>query len=134
MKKAKRTIFFLNAFVSPFLGLGALYADPQIPENSLNEKINLEPTEDELVTIDRLILLTEKQLKAQKKIKILIGEIRHNKEMFLKGEESKLHAKYMIHAANKCLNLIQSHHLYHLFSSDFLEDLAIYNAIGSKND
>ncbi|MDN3506060.1 MAG: hypothetical protein P0S96_02400 [Simkaniaceae bacterium] len=126
MKKAKALVLFLH--------LSALYAEPLIPENSLNEKINMQPTEDELVTIERIIFLTEKQLKAQKKIKILIQEIQHNKEMFMKSEESKLHAEYMVQASKNALHLIRTHHLYHLFSSDFMEDLAIYSAIGSKHD
>jgi hypothetical protein len=130
MKKAKQTSLFLSGLLS----LNALYADPLIPENTLSEKINLAPAEDELITIDRIILLTEKQLEAQKKVKDLIEEIRQNQEMFLKGEESKLHARYMLRAAKECLELIRAHHLHHLFSSDFMEELALFSQIGSKND
>ncbi|NGX26711.1 MAG: hypothetical protein K940chlam6_00636 [Chlamydiae bacterium] len=130
MKKAKTAILFLSSLFAFY----PLYADLRIPETPLQEKIDLEPHEDELITIERMIFLTEQQLEAQKKIKNLIKEMRHNKDMFLKGEESKLHAYYMIQAGKQCLDLIRSYHLYPLFSSDFMEELAIFTKIGTKHE
>ncbi|NGX60291.1 MAG: hypothetical protein KR126chlam3_01462 [Chlamydiae bacterium] len=130
MKKAKIPIIFFSLIIAS----SALYAELRIPETPLQEKIDLEPHEDELLTVERMIALLEDQLVAQKKIKILIQEMRHNKEMFLKGEESKLHALYMIQAGKECLDLIRAHHLYHLFSSDFMEELAIFTKIGTKHE
>lgn len=124
MKKAKIRILFLS------LSCLSLYADEKIPQTPLIEKLDLEPAEDELITIERLIHLTEEQMQAQKRIKNLIIEIKHNKEMFIKNSDSKLHALYMISAAEECLSLIRRYHLYHLFSSDFMEELTVFAKVG----
>ena len=130
MKKAKIANFFLTAIFS----LNALYAEVQIPETPLIEKIDLEPHEDELDTVKRMILYTKRQEKALKRIETLILEVRRNKEMFLKSEESKLHAYYMIKAARECQTLIRAFHLTHLFSSDFIEELAVFSQVGKPYD
>ncbi len=125
MKKAKTTIFFLIASFTWRL----LYADVPIP---LEEKIDLEPHEDESIVIERMIQLTEEQQAAQIKLKFLINEIKHNQKLFLKGDQTKLHAHYMIEAAKESLQIIKKYHLQHLFSSDFMEDLALFSQIGTK--
>ncbi len=127
-KNAKSITIFFIANLASF----ALYAEPQIPQTNLEENFDLEPHEDELLTLDRMISLTEKQQIAQKKLKILINEIRRNKEIFMKGDQSKLHAFYMIRDARESLQLIRQHHLEHLFSSDFMDELALLAQIGSK--
>lgn len=129
VKKAKIPILFLSLCLS-YIGL---YADLEIPYTPLVEKVDMDPHEDELVAIERMILLTEQQIIAQKKIKNLITEMRHNKEIFLKSEDSKLHALYLISAAEECLDLIRKHHLYHLFSPDFMEELAVFAKVGKKS-
>jgi len=127
-KKAKILKFFLLLFY-PYM---AVYGNPIIPQSHLEEKIDMEPHEDELITTDRMIRLTKKQLEAQERLKILINEIRRNKELFLKGESSKLHAYYMIQAAKESLSIIRAFHLEHLFSSDFMEELALFNQVGTR--
>lgn len=124
MKKAK----FVTFFLSTCLAWKALYPDVKI----LEEKIDVEPSEDELISIDRMVKLTEKQQEAQLRLKDLIVDLRHNKEQFMKGEECKLYAHYMIRAAKESLFIIKTYHLEHLFSSEFLEELAIYTKIGTK--
>ena len=57
VKKAKVITIFLSAFLT----WDSLYPDVKIPEKGLVEKIDVEPHEDELLVIDRMISLTEKQ-------------------------------------------------------------------------
>ena len=90
----------------------------------------MEPREDELVILERMIRLTEEQQKAQIQLKILICNFRKNKELFMKGEPSKLHALYMIESATQAHRIIRTYHLEHLFSSDFIEELALLANIG----
>lgn len=122
-----RTIFF--TLILTFVGL---YADPIIPETPFQKKIDLEPGEDELIAVERVIKMTEKQLEAQCKLKILIAEYRKNRDLFVKEEHSKLHARYMIRAAKEIQQIIRTYHLEHLFSSDFIEELAVLNQVGKK--
>lgn len=84
------------------------------------------------MAIERLIVLTEKQVMAQKEVKKLILTFRQDKELFLLGDQSKLHAHYMISSASQILALVQTYHLEHLFSSDFMQELALFNKIGKK--
>lgn len=127
-KKAKVVTIFLSLFLAPC----ALYADVKIPEKALIEKIDIEPHEDELVVLDRMISLTEKQQLAQIRLKKILIDLRHNEKQFLKGDHCKLYAHYMIRGAKEALSIIREHHLEHLFSSDFLEEMAIYTKIGTK--
>jgi len=128
-KKAKiRKLFFILLLLTK-----GLYAELLIPQSGLSEKIDLEPEEDELLVIDRMIALTEKQQKAQKKLKNLLVSMKKNKELFLAGEPSKMHALYMIKCAEKSLKLIRKYHLQHLFPSDFMEELALFNTIGKSS-
>lgn len=126
--KAKYAKIFL-IFLFPIF---SVYPNPYIPDSPFLEKLNLEPSENEMIVIDRLIRITEKQLAAQKRIKILIGQMYHDKELFLKGGQSKIHAKYMVDAASEILGLIRLCKLQHLFSSEFMEELTVYDEIRKK--
>lgn len=110
----------------------SVYPNPYIPDSPFLETIDLEPSEDEGVVIDRLIRMTKKQLQAQERIKILLSQLHHDKELFLKGDQSKLHAKYMIDSAHEMLCLICSYKLQHLFSKEFIEELTFYSEISKK--
>ena len=124
-KKAKILLTLITAHF-------ALYADVRIPENSLEEKLDLHPQEDEVIVIERVIHLLEKQQKDQKKLKDLIVELRHNQDLFMQGEPTKIHAKLMLKAASESLQIIKKYHLEHLFSSEFLEELAILSSVGKE--
>lgn len=127
VKNAKVVKIFLL-----ILGCFPLYGRPLIPETSFQEKFDLEPQEDALAALDRMIDLTEKQQTAQKKLKKIIVAVRKNKELFIKGDQSKLHAYYMIQSAKEGLTLIKAYHLQHLFSSDFLEELTVFAQLANK--
>lgn len=101
--------------------------------NSLSEKINVNPIEDEIVLIEDLLRSTEKQLEIQKKLKILMIEFKKQKDLFIKGLQSKKHASLMVVTASKIMDLISSGHLQHLFSSEYLEELALFTSIANKH-
>lgn len=123
---------YAKIFLLLLFPLVPVYPNPYIPDTPFLESIDIEPSEDELVVIERLIRMTEKQLQAQKRIKILIGQMYHDKELFLKGDQSKIHAKYMIDSASEMLSLIRLYRLQHLFSPEFMEEVTLYNQIGKK--
>lgn len=123
---------YAKIFLLLLFPLVPVYPNPYIPDSPFLESIDIEPSEDELVVIERLIRMTEKQLQAQKRIKILIGQMYHDKELFLKGDQSKIHAKYMIDSASEMLSLIRFYRLQHLFSPEFMEEVTLYNQIGKK--
>ena len=122
-----RTIFFTLILTSI-----ALYAEPVIPETFFQKKIDLEPQEDEVVAVERMLNILSSQEEALLRIKDLIIDLRKNKEYFLKGDLSKLHARYILEGAAEILSLVRAYHLEHLFSSDFMEDLAVYSQIGKQ--
>jgi hypothetical protein len=120
-------------FFTLILTFGALYAEPIIPESFFQKKIDLEPQEDEEVAVERILSLLARQQEELFKIKKLIIELKQSKEIFIKGDLSKLHARFIVETARKILALVRENHLEHLFSSDFMEDLAVYAQIG-KHD
>ena len=116
-----------------FTGLQiALYAEGPIQENRDEQKRAIHVYEDELIVVDRVITLLELQQKDQRQLKILIAELRHNQELFMKGDQTKYHAKLMLKAARQSLAIINKYHLRHLFSSEFLEELAVLSQIGNS--
>ena len=128
-KKAKTvTLFF-----SLIWACNALYAQVRIPESRLCEKMDLDPNEDELISLQRIIDHTEKRQKAQERLKFLLVELKKNKEQFLQGEPNKIHAWYMIKAAHEGLEIIKQYNLHHLFTSDFIEELAVLNQVGNRD-
>ena len=127
-KKAKmlRSLF-------PLLGLQfALYADAPIRENRDEEKKSSHLYEGELIVMDRLIDLHKKQVADQEQLKCLIVELKHNQELFMKGDQSKIHARLMLKAARQSLRIIEKQRLQHLFSPEFLEELAILSQVGTS--
>ena len=53
-------------------------------------------------------------------------------EEFFRGNQSKPHAAQMLLSAKHILDLIQELHLAHLFSLNYLEELVLFSAIGTK--
>ena len=124
--KARCVTVLLTLALTPLLG------EPMVPTQTLIKSLDIEPAEDEIVTIERLLVATEKQLACQKQIKNLMTRFKDEKELFMKGESSKLHARYMISTASQMHRLICNHGMERLFASDFLEELALFTAIGKK--
>ncbi|NGX45212.1 MAG: hypothetical protein K940chlam2_00355 [Chlamydiae bacterium] len=125
-KKTRLGIFILMLSMAPLMS-GAV-----VPTQILIKSLNVEPAEDELVTIEKLLRATKKQLEVQEQLKILINRFNEEKELFVKGAKSKLHARYMISTAAHIDHKIRQHGMEPLFASDFLEELALFTAIGKK--
>jgi len=125
-KKAKLLKFFFLLFTT------SLFGAPIIPQTSWPERIDVEPQEDELIAINRIISLTQKQQEAQLELKKSLIQLKEAREMFLKADGSKLHAIYMMRAAKVALPIIKTYHLDHLFTDDFMEELTILAQLGKN--
>ncbi len=88
--------------------------------------------EDEIHSIENMIIATEKQLEMQKEIKALMEEFKNCRFLFMQEDHSKKHAARMIDVANTLLGKIQEHHLEYAFSSAYLKELAVFASIASK--
>lgn len=88
--------------------------------------------ENEIVTVEKLIVLTSQELEAQKRLKEIMQQFGRLKQQFTQGDESPSHAGKMVRMARQIYQMIEAHHLDHLFSSEYLEELAFFTSISSK--
>ncbi len=87
---------------------------------------------DELTILEGLIKRTQKQLESQTKLKELMIQFKVQKKMFTQGNQSKQHAFEMVKTASKILDILADEQLKHLFSTDYLEELALFSSIANK--
>lgn len=97
------------------------------------EETSLAVIEDEVARVDHLIDATRIKLSQQQELKEMILLFRDQEEEFFRGNQSKSHAKKMVDSARRILEIIKSAHLEHLFSSEYLEELALFSSIAGKN-
>lgn len=88
--------------------------------------------EDEVAAVEHLIQITSIQLEKQKELKALMLEFREQQDTFFQGDQSKAHASKMVGTAHKILEMIKQSRIQHLFSSEYLEELALFSSIASK--
>lgn len=88
--------------------------------------------EEEVNKVKCLIQATEKQLSKQKELQkeMILFEVQ--KEQFILGEQTIAHTTTMIKTATHILSLIAENHLNYLFTSDYMEELALFTSIGAK--
>lgn len=96
------------------------------------EEPPLSTAEDEIARIDHLIAVTEEKIIEQKALRELMKRLHEQEEQFFKGDQSKVHAKKMVDSASQILEIIKGSHLEHLFSSEYLEELAFFSSIAGK--
>lgn len=89
--------------------------------------------QDEIALIDHLIEATHKQVTAQQVLRDKMLLFCEQKERFIQGDESKLHAGQMVHTARQIFSMIREYRLQYLFSSQYLEELALFSSIAEKN-
>lgn len=89
--------------------------------------------EDEVVTMDHLLAVTQGQLEVQKQLKALMLEFKQHQEIFFKGEQTKERAYKMVTTARRILSIITDKHMQHLFSSEYLQELAMCSSIAGKS-
>ena len=101
------------------------------PLFALDETLS-KPAEGEVARIDHLIEATEQKLQKQKELKGLMLAFHEQEERFFLGDQSKMHAAKMVHSAREILDIIKTSHLEHLFSSEYMEELALFSSIAGK--
>jgi len=89
-------------------------------------------SEEEIKKIDHLIATTEQQLQIQQEIKRQMLDFHEQKELFLEGKQTLSHTALMLKTATGILILINENHLHYLFSSEYMEELALFTSIGAK--
>ncbi|MBI2742794.1 MAG: hypothetical protein HYX48_02630 [Chlamydiales bacterium] len=88
--------------------------------------------EDESKAVDNLIDATLQKLDQQKELKRLMALFRDQEERFFRGDQSKEHSSKMVNTARQILDLIKKGHLEHLFSSEYMEELALFSSIAGR--
>lgn len=87
---------------------------------------------DELAAIDRMMSLTEEQLKAQKELKELITLFHAQQDNFFNGNQTKEHASQMVSTASRILKIIETHNYRPLFSLLFMQEIEMFSSIANK--
>ena len=88
---------------------------------------------DEVEMIEKLMNLTEEQLKSQKELKNLMALFKTQQDTFFHGNQTKEHAAQMVTTAAHILKVIDAHNYRHLFSLLYLQELEIFASIANKN-
>lgn len=128
-----------------FLGYGValfvLYFSPDakaenptllIPQSSLIETSLPLGEEDEVKIIDQLIAATSAQLETEKHLKELMLQFKKQREEFIQGNQTKVHAARMVRTARHIYETITANHLEHLFAKDYLDELTFFSSIAGK--
>lgn len=88
--------------------------------------------ENEVEVLEQLIGTTAQKLEKYKELKRIMQEYKSQKEAFALGNHSKQHAARMVKTARKIQETINDQHIAHLFSSEYLEELAMFSSIAGK--
>ncbi len=89
-------------------------------------------SDDEVRKVDYLIEATGKKLEQQKELQRLMVLFQEQEERFFQGDQSKEHALRMVRTAHQILGHIKKAHLEYLFSSEYLEQLAVFSSIAGR--
>ncbi len=103
-----------------------------IPQSSLIETSLPLGENDEIKTIDQMIVATTKQLEAQKQMRELMLQYKKQREEFVQGNQSKSHASKLVRTARQISEMIASNHIEHLFAKDYLDELTFFSSIAGK--
>jgi hypothetical protein len=88
--------------------------------------------QDEIEVLEELIHVTKTNLEGQESLLKKMGEFKKAREAFLIDPESGKLATALVKRAMQLQLLLEREHLSHLFSSDFLTELAFYNQVGKQ--
>src|SRR5690349_16865385 len=117
-----KIVLFLCALVP---GVAAI----QVPQSSLSEPKTSLNGENEVFAMDQLVRNTAYQLEVQREMLQLMLDFRKQKDAFAKGNQSKAHAAHMVRTARLIYESITAHHLQHLFSQEYIEELVFFSSI-----
>ena len=82
--------------------------------------------------LDQLIEQDEKLLIRQKNLSEKMRLFQRQKETFVAGDQTKMHAFEMVSTARELLGMIKEEHLAYIFSSEYLDELMFFSSIGGK--
>lgn len=105
----------------------------QATVNQLVEEKRMSFFEDEVSSLEQLIIVNEKRLLAQKTLKEKMQLFQKQKEEFLLGNQSKSHSFAMVSNARQVLVSIKEEHLSYLFATEYLEELIFFSSIAAKS-
>jgi hypothetical protein len=88
---------------------------------------------EEVKALDCLIALTERHLETQRTLKQLMLDLVAQKEAFVSSEPSKQQAARLVSTARRILLIINEERYEHLFSSEYLQELAWFASIAGKS-
>lgn len=115
------------------LGCAALLGGSvRIPQSSLLEPKHKWLERDEVAMMRQLIGNTTQQLEMQQQLLQWMHDFREQKEAFSDGDESKAHVRTMIRTARRIFDCLSDHHLQHLFSQEYLDELCFFSSIAGK--
>lgn len=100
----------------------------QLPAAPSLDRIDL----NEVQVVEQLIETTNRQLVMQRGLKAQMVAFRKHKDAFFEGDQSKERAKQMVTVAHSILMQLKDHHLDHLFSDDYMEELNLFSSIATK--
>lgn len=103
-----------------------------IPQSSLMDVSLPLAEDDEMKVIDQLIVATTTQLEAQKQLKALMFQFKKQREEFVQGNQTKVHAGRMVRTARQIYEMVTANHLEHLFAKDYLDELTFFSSIAGK--
>jgi len=86
---------------------------------------------EELESLDRLIILTEKQLASQKTLRDLMAQYRDQQEAFYKSQ-SREEAGKMVEMADAILKLVREGHYEDTISPFYLQELKMFASLAHK--
>jgi hypothetical protein len=87
----------------------------------------------EIRSLDNLILVTEENLAAQEKLRLLLIDYQALRKASLKDQKNKEQIDALVSKALEIQTLIQDNYLFHVFDADFLSELNLFAGIASKS-
>lgn len=86
--------------------------------------------QDEILVIEELIETTKKNLETQEELLKIVSAFNQAREAFLADPDSGRLATGLVKRAMVLQNYLDKEHLAHLFSNDFIRELAFYYQVG----
>ncbi|MEN9343720.1 MAG: hypothetical protein RLZZ453_507 [Chlamydiota bacterium] len=113
------------------ISLAILPTTSTVPDQ-LFELTRFTPDEDEIKIVDKLIAVTEEQLKHQRHLKDLMVQFQQKKEEFIQGNQTKIHTARLVRLGREIYEYIEEHHFEHLFAKDYLDELQFFSSLAGK--
>ncbi len=87
---------------------------------------------EEVLVIEELIATTQKNLRSQEALLQALNAYNHARDAYLADPDSSKRATLLVKRAMHLQSHLVREHLSHLFSPDFLTELAFYHQVGKN--